>query len=40
LIAHRVTTVERCEAIYEVAGGKIRLVDDVSCLSLATAAVT
>lgn len=29
LIAHRVTTVERCEAVYEVAGGKIRLVDDV-----------
>ena len=28
LIAHRVTTVERCEAVYEVAGGKIRLVDD------------
>lgn len=29
LIAHRVTTVERCEAVYEVAGGKIRLVDNV-----------
>lgn len=29
LIAHRVTTVERCEAVYEVAGGKIRLVDYV-----------
>lgn len=28
LIAHRVTTVERCEAVYEVAGGKIRLVDN------------
>ena len=39
LIAHRVTTVERCEAVYEVAGGKIRLVDDVRRLSLATAAV-
>jgi len=39
LIAHRVTTVERCEAVYEVVGGKIRLVDDVRRLSLATAAV-
>ena len=39
LIAHRVTTVERCGAVYEVAGGKIRLVDDVRRLSLATAAV-
>lgn len=29
LIAHRVTTVERCEAVYEVAGGKIRLIDYV-----------
>jgi len=39
LIAHRVTTVERCEAVYEVAGGKIRLVDDVRRLRTATAAV-
>ena len=39
LIAHRITTVERCEAVYEVAGGKIRLVNDVRCLSSATAAV-
>ena len=39
LIAHRVTTVERCEAVYEVAGGKIRLVDDVRRVSLSIGAV-
>ena len=39
LIAHRVTTVERCDSVYEVAGGKIRLVDDVRRLSLSTRAV-
>ena len=39
LIAHRVTTVERCEAVYEVAGGNIRLVDDVRRLSLSIGAV-
>ena len=38
LIAHRVTTVERCEAVYEVAGGKICLVDDVRRLSLSVGA--
>ena len=39
LIAHRVTTVERCEAVYEVADGKIRLVDSVRRQSLSIGAV-
>ena len=40
LISHRVTTVERCEAVYEVAGGKIRLVDDVRRVNLSIGAVS
>lgn len=39
LIAHRVTTVERCEAVYEVADGTIRLVDSVRRQSLSMGAV-
>ena len=39
LIAHRVTTVERCEAVYEVADAKIRLVDSVRRQSLSMGAV-
>ena len=39
LIAHRVTTVERCEAVYEVADGKIRLVDSVRRQRLSIGAV-
>ena len=40
LIAHRVTTVERCEAVYEVADGKIRLVDSARRESLSIGVVT
>ena len=39
LIAHRVTTVERCEAVYEVADGKIRLVDSARRESLSIGVV-
>lgn len=39
LIAHRVTTVERCEAVYEVADAKIRLVDSVRRQRLSIGAV-
>jgi ATP-binding cassette subfamily B protein len=39
LIAHRVTTVERCEAVYEVADGKIRFVDSVRRQRLSIGAV-
>ena len=39
MIAHRVTTVARCEAVYEIADGKIRLVDSVRRQSLSIGAV-
>ena len=39
LIAHRVTTVARCEAVYEVADGKIRLADSVRRQGLSIGAV-